>query len=390
MTRTARCQGRAAGFTLVELLVVIAIIGVLVALLLPAVQAAREAARRAQCQSNIKNVSLAMLTYHDAKGAFPTPVYTYTNGAARNVPEVLYSDNQLRRTWTIDILPQLELQALHAQFQWRTATGLAAFLPRTADGGASINALPVATRIPILLCPSDNPSAEPFQNGPVANRASWGRCNYLFNFGQFFPDQGFLSAISGTTVGTAADIRLLQEKMDYNMGMGAIDGGGERSIAQLSDGTTSTIMFAESRTGVSALDRRGVWAMGMCGSNFHCRHAFNRVYGVNSCAGGEDDIAGMAAVITEVGKGSLEGDCMMVDPWASAQSTVKSRHAGGAYAAMADGSVRFLGDFIDAGQMNTGAFIGNSAFPNDTMEAVFGVWQRLNVSSDGYVFTMPN
>ena len=59
------------GFTLVELLVVIAIIGVLVALLLPAVQAAREAARRAQCQSHLKNIALAILNYESANKKLP-------------------------------------------------------------------------------------------------------------------------------------------------------------------------------------------------------------------------------------------------------------------------------------------------------------------------------
>src|SRR5262245_56226043 len=94
-----------AGFTLVELLVVIAIIGILVALLLPAVQAAREAARRAKCTNNVKQITLALLSYHDANKRFPRG--TYTN------PDKNHLNAEDGPGWATKILPYLEEQAYY-------------------------------------------------------------------------------------------------------------------------------------------------------------------------------------------------------------------------------------------------------------------------------------
>lgn len=88
MKRATKPRG---GFSLVELLVVIAIIAILMALILPAVQQAREAARRTQCRNNLKQIGVAIHSFH-AQRRFLPPSRTYDHYTS----------------WAFVILPHME------------------------------------------------------------------------------------------------------------------------------------------------------------------------------------------------------------------------------------------------------------------------------------------
>ena len=116
-----------AGETLVELLVAIAIIGLLIAILLPAVQAARESARRVQCANNLKQIGVALQSYHNSLHSFPSG-FVYANGTM----------------WSGLMLPYIEQQALYDSLdpdrEWTDTTGP--------------NAKACTVRFPFLRCPS--------------------------------------------------------------------------------------------------------------------------------------------------------------------------------------------------------------------------------------------
>jgi prepilin-type N-terminal cleavage/methylation domain-containing protein/prepilin-type processing-associated H-X9-DG protein len=74
---------RLRGYTLIELLVVLAVLTVLVGLLVPAVQRAREAANRTKCQSNLRQLGLAVHHYASTFDGTLPPARTRENDKDR-------------------------------------------------------------------------------------------------------------------------------------------------------------------------------------------------------------------------------------------------------------------------------------------------------------------
>jgi prepilin-type N-terminal cleavage/methylation domain-containing protein/prepilin-type processing-associated H-X9-DG protein len=124
---------RPRAFALIELLVVIGIIGILMALLLPAVQASREAARRASCCNNLRQIGIALHSYHVANESFPPGGI---EPRSRRWPK----GRQL--AWSVFLLPFVEQEALYQQLDTDKAFD------------APENAAAAATILPLYVCPS--------------------------------------------------------------------------------------------------------------------------------------------------------------------------------------------------------------------------------------------
>ena len=148
------------GFTLIELLVSIGIIAVLTALILPAVQNAREAARRVECKNRIKQLALAMHSYHDTYQVAPPGMLTASGGYT--VLETRSLSPQVR------VMPYMELTAVYETFR--------------VDGspGFGMNDLMGFRPVPDFRCPSD---PDPFVT-PGGGRPYPG-CNYAFCMGNY-------------------------------------------------------------------------------------------------------------------------------------------------------------------------------------------------------------
>jgi prepilin-type N-terminal cleavage/methylation domain-containing protein/prepilin-type processing-associated H-X9-DG protein len=310
------------GFTLIELLVVIAVIAVLIALLLPAVQKVREAANRMQCGNNLKQIALACHNYHDVHKALPP-------GSHINFVNVAYGNSggsgNLLPTYAW-LLPFFEQDNLFRVVSFTV----------TIDNAG--NATLREQSLPNLLCPSDPNPAFAVLNATF----KYSKHNYHPNFGvgpiRYHADPTCSSVTSTYSNGSfvcAANAR----------GKGPFYWNSKTRLADITDGTANTAMYAEILKGARGdvnyadTDARGVGMAQSC----HYTHSASP----NSSV---PDVVRQGRCVS-----TADMPCQN-SAWASWNGSsnylfdfdfaARSMHRGGVNVALCDGSIRFVSDRV--------------------------------------------
>jgi len=321
-----------AAFTLVELLVAIAIIGSLVALLLPAVQNARESARRLQCQNNLKQLGLAVLNYEQTRGELPAagtfaPVeesMKYESMGAYHRVDLRSGTN---RSWLVSLLPHLEQQQLHAQFDPELHVAANPSRPQTRQ-------------FPTILCPSEEALGRMYswRDKESGDSAPFAKANYAAYTGPFHVDDFF----------SPGAIRLFGQEMK-----------------RITDGASQTLALSEVRTRDHEHDQRGAWALPWSGASLLSLDA-HPIWYEDGIGNSKQTYPEFIFAPTSIGytqiPNSKTQDVLYECPDLVAEqvermpctdspgyisAAPRSNHPGGVYSVFLDGSVHFLLDDID-------------------------------------------
>ena len=326
---------RKVGFTLVELLVVIAIIGILVALLLPAVQAAREAARRMQCSNNLKQLGLALHNYHDVFKIFP-PALLNSGHVTAAYQAANFPEGPRNHSGMLFLLPFMEQTPLHSQINFNVATAQRNPNGQSPPPLSAVNDPFTSQRLKMLECPSHPQAGENAAPSADVNYTfrNSKRTNYVFSTGSF-------------TDGNAN-----HQGLNNDIRQGAFGNNGGAKIADITDGTSSSLAFGEAAGGRQKVATQyGPWGL----------------QGVHTCCHGRV-LTGSSTVLDAATAYAPGTFCYSQNyhinaHWISGTSgtactgtpifgktyawTFNSLHPGGAQFTLCDGSTQFLAQTMD-------------------------------------------
>jgi prepilin-type N-terminal cleavage/methylation domain-containing protein/prepilin-type processing-associated H-X9-DG protein len=282
---------RRSGFTLIEMLVVIVIIGMLAALLLPAVQQAREAARSTACSNNLKQLALAMHAYESSMGGFPAiQMYPYAGS--------------IDSGWMIELLPRLEQADLYNHYQ------------RTSNWYDPVNQVAVKTRVKVFECPS---SAVIQRVASGTGAAPWATVSWQAATTDYAGSGGLCSNLQPGYVPNTVD----------TLNCGAIGLNHNRTIQEIPDGASNTLLINEmAGRPISYMAGTADPTSTLLSSN------------LNICgAWAAPNYMGFRGFTYD---GTVQPGPCGVNA-ANGKGGIYSFHPNGANAALADGSVQFLG-----------------------------------------------
>jgi prepilin-type processing-associated H-X9-DG protein/prepilin-type N-terminal cleavage/methylation domain-containing protein len=306
----SRTRNRFAAFTLIELLIVIAIVAALTGLLLPAVEKARAAAARANCANNLKQIGLSCHNFHDTNQAFPT-------------------QSNWVGPWAVQLAPFLEQSPFYQQWS-ATSTTSNPYAAQAKGGSKSLDATVIST----LICPADA-----FPTPAVAE---------FFPPGLFaaYPDGLYGGLTSyGPNTGTRGWAGYFDPPKNDDGVFLVLNPAQPVRIADITDGTSSTILFGE------AYHRDPLWKT----FSDQC------MWGASQSRDDLDQMAqwwsydtvarnGLAPINWQLTTSLVAGpfpapfSTQCRDVMYKRLGAYGSGHEGGANVVMADGSVRFLRD----------------------------------------------
>ena len=280
------------GFTLVELLVVIAIIGILIALLLPAVQAAREAARRSQCSNNFKQAALALHNYSDSHKMFAPGSFTWrANDCPPNV------GSKYGWGWATFALAYMEQNAIYDEIDFGESSYNSSTSYRAADA-----------LITAYLCPSDPQNGEYMEiTGATGPDGQPNR-----------PDGRDFAIVSIAGVTDSTNWKCTYFPRHFNDADGIMADRQGCRTRDILDGTSNTLMLSECTGAGGGTNVGKTW------------YIFSQL----------DTYDGINGPLT------IQGGCLS-SAYNFRTSGPSSYHPGGCNFALADGSVRFIGETID-------------------------------------------
>jgi prepilin-type N-terminal cleavage/methylation domain-containing protein/prepilin-type processing-associated H-X9-DG protein len=355
------------GFTLVELLVVIAIIGILIGLLLPAVQAAREAARRMQCTNNLKQLALSCHNMHDVEGHFPSLAYQ------RGYPTDSF---HWRVSWPAMLFAYIEQTQRHTVVMQIPEQGIPC-APYTTSATVNHNGAtienPYAGFLSAFICPSE------VVNTPCDGALA--PISYRINIG----DETYNNTIS---LGNDSLRR-------------GVAGRGDQfkcTMASIEDGTSNTILFAESTITTQMDGRVSSLRGGIAQTSAdvyrmpislveECRSNRNGME-LNSAFPNSRRGARLADAYGPV----FTGVHIILPPNSPTCSynhfeftfnAASSYHSGGVNVAMCDGSVRFVPDTIDCRRSDYTSLGGSTLTVGNSGRSFFGVWGAMGTRNGG-------